>query len=178
MTEVDQPGTITFGRLGAGLDTITLKNVTAKTALIDVGFEIVDDTVEATPPSETYNEIGLYAANQNYMPDTRGDVCFFGRIQGDSLADAPLYTELVENNGTGKTKFTKGGLKGTRGRMRLTRNPTTYACSVIPTGTGALGDATQVETLSLVPGRIGFSAEKLVVRLRYIYIAYQPLTRL
>jgi hypothetical protein len=175
--EPDEPGTIAFGRLGDGLDTITLKTVTAKTALIEVGFEILDDTVEADPPSATYNEIGLYTANQSYAPETRGDVCFFGRLQGEDDAD-PLYTELVENDGTHNPKFTSGKLKTTRGRMRLVRNPASYECSVFRTGMGMLSDVQSVEALQLLPGRIGFSTEKLRARLRYLYIAYQPLTRL
>ena len=174
-TSSEVPGTITFGRLADGLDTITLKIVTAKTALIDVGYEILEDTVEADPPTGTYDEIGLYTANQTYAKDMRGDVCFFGRLQGDIDS---LYTELVENDKGQKTKFTSGDLAGTSGRMRLLRTPARYECGVFRTSLGMLGDSQDVGTLQAVPGRIGFSTERLIVRLRYIYIAYQPLIRL
>jgi hypothetical protein len=177
VTHTDVTGTVTFGRLATGLDTITLKGVMAKTALIDVGFEIVDDTVEAFPPTtDGYNEIGLYTANESYTPATRGDVCFFGSLM--TTNPDPLYTELGENAGTHQTKSTAGGLKGTKGRMRLTRTTEKYECSVFRTGMGMLVDSKNVEALQDASGRIGFSTEKLIVRLRYIYIAYQPVIRL
>lgn len=176
-TTSDEPGTITFGQLGDGLSTITLKNVTAKTALVDIGFEILADTVEADPPTAVYAEIGIYTANTTYMIGSRGNVCFYGRLQGAPTEES-LYTEVVENNGTHKTASAIGALVGSKGRMRVVRTPQTIDCSVVRTDAGMLGNADAVMTLQAVPGRIGISAERTVVRLRYLYIAYQPLTRL
>lgn len=71
-----------------------------------------------------------------------------------------------------------GAFEGSTGRMRLARTPARYECSVYRTGNGVLGDANNVELLQSVDGRIGFSAERTQLRIRYIYIAYQPTIRL
>jgi len=172
-TASDTPGTITIGNLGDTLDTITLKNVTAKTSLMDVGFEVIEDTVEADPASATYNELGLHAANTSYAPSTRGDTCFFGRLrESESM---PLYTELVENEGAHQQKRYSGALVGASGRMRLVRTPEMYECTVVRTGEPTIRDTKDVQFLQMVPGKLGLSTFKVRVRLRYLYYAYEPL---
>lgn len=176
-TSRDEPGTITFGQLGDGLSTLTLQNASAKTVLVDVGFEILEDTVDSPSTTKRYAEIGIYTANTSYTTPTRGNVCFYGRLQDGGGVES-LYTEIVENDGLHKVAPTDGALQGSRGRMRVVRTPDNLDCSVLRADGKNLGNSAPVTALKNTPGRIGFSTEHAVVKLRYLYVAYQPLIRL
>jgi hypothetical protein len=135
---------------------------------------MLEDTIEHLPPTGIYAEIALYAANRDFLRALRGDVCFFG-IQ---MGAGPLYTELLEDAGGAQQKPTSGAYAATTGHMRLRRSPAKYDCSVFRDGLGLMSDSREVENLHDTAGRIGISTERIRTRLRYIYVAYQPLTRL
>lgn len=173
--ETELPGTITFGAASGGLSTITVKGIVADNVLLDVGFEILGSAIDGGA-STTYDELGVYSAHRSFttnFPKERGDTCYFGTLEPRA---EPLYLELNEDDASYGGKPATGRLTGSSGRFLMRRTSARVDCTVFRDGVGLIPAGFDVTDLAKVSGTVAVSTERVKVRLRYIYIAYQPLS--
>jgi len=160
---------LVLGRRTDGQNALVV-DVTTATALIDVGFEILDNAIDDDLRATPYVELGLYVAHRSFTSDlkTRGDNCYVGRNEPPDAG----YLELNEDDRShGTPQRFDGPLSGVAGRMRTVRTPARLDCVVRTTDLETSGgfDVSSPDRT----GKIAISAERLRARLRYVWITYQ-----
>ena len=168
----DTPDEVGLGSIVDGLTTLEVPSVASGTVQLEVGFEIVENSVEDHQMGD-WSEVGLYAAHRMFTKSLRGDNCFFG--VDPPPATPPLYLEMNEDDTRAASNVVATGrYDGTRGRLRLQRSPQRMACDVIRGEGTALHHEFAVTSLASTVGSVAISAERVKVQLRYVFVAYQP----
>jgi hypothetical protein len=164
---VPEADSILLGTLNGTLQSLVLP-VDVADVTIDVGFEIVADPYEPPVNPPPFAELGLSAVHHAFTTDNKqlGDTCFVGR---DRLAP-PNYLQFQENekfHGEIEHRWT-GALVGTVGRVQFHRSASGFDCSCT-SGINAASD-TLVRSPNTATGVVALSANRLQVRLRYLWI--------
>ncbi len=153
-------------------------DVDADTAIIDVGFEILSSSVEDDHFFD-WSEIGVTTVHRAFTTDRtqRGDTCFYG-VNADPKLDPPVgdaYLEMNEDDAPEPSVSFASPVNGTVGRLHEQRTPDEVVCSVVRTNTTTPTLSFTPEALSNTSGKIAITAERMVAKLTYAWIAWQPL---
>lgn len=162
---------IVFGQKSDGGGALVL-DVKTDSALIDVGFEVLDNGIDDVEDSgASFVELGLHTVHRAFTQDLkeRGDTCFFGR-NPPPLAG---YLELNEDEVShGSPPRFDGPFSGVAGRMRQKRTSARADCLLVqPTGQ-QISNGFDVEDTDRT-GKIAISADRVRARIRYVWITYQ-----
>lgn len=161
---------IILGQRSEGLSALVL-DVATDTALIDVGFVILENAIEDDVTTEMWTEIGVFAVHREFTLDRqiRGDNCYIGNNPPPSES----YLELNEDAQSRNTpRRFPGPLNGLAGRLRVKRNPTRLDCVLKQTTGLETSDGFAVDDKTRV-GKIAITTERLRARLSYVWITYQ-----
>lgn len=161
---------IILGQRSNGISGLVL-DVTSDTALIDVGFEILDNAIQDDLTIEMWTEIGVHTVHREFTSDLqeRGDNCFIG----NNLTPPESYLELNEDEQSRNTpRRFPGPLNGLAGRLRVKRNPDRLDCTLKQTAGLETTDGFDVEDNNRT-GKIAISTERLRARLVYVWITYE-----
>lgn len=165
------PGTeaIMFG-IASGRGSIVIDVVTT-TAVIDIGFEIIENAIDDASSTRPFVELGLHAVHREFDADNkrRGDTCYFGRDQ----PPAEGFLQVREDEETrGTPPQIAGRLTGTSGRMRLKRTPDRMDCQVVQASGLQSSNGFTVEDRGRT-GKIAISSDHVRARLLYVWITYE-----
>lgn len=148
-------------------------DVKTSEVLIDVGFTILENTIDdREPPDDPWVEVGVFAVHRAFSSDNtgRGDICYFGRDHGTSQSDADAaYIELDEDEvWTADTvRRFAAPITGVVGRIRLVRSGDKTYCELTRAGAG--GASTSIEHSREVMGTFGISTTRLRARIEYLW---------
>jgi hypothetical protein len=162
---------IVFGQKSDSNGALVL-DVQTDTALIDVGFEVLDNAIDDEASSGVpYVELGLHTVHRAFAEDLkeRGDTCFFGR----NPQPAAGYLELNEDEESrGSPPHFDGPLTGISGRMRQKRTPARTDCLLVQASGLQSSNGFDVEDRGRT-GKIAISSDRVRARIRYVWITYQ-----
>ncbi len=169
-------GTLTadgFDLGGHGVESSLLFEVTARTANIDIGFEILSNSVE-DDHDHPWAELGVHTVVTRFTQETmRGSVCLFGVDDIHDDHDGPTaYLESKEGEQTPSRLTVASPLNGSKGRLYQFRTPERVRCGLLRNGT-QLATTQYDVTHTFDTGAIGISADVVVARLTHIWIAWQ-----
>jgi hypothetical protein len=145
-----------LGAIGNATDTAIVPYVFSNVR-VEIGFEIVTVGMAAM-----YRELGIRTMRTDGNPD---DECLVGQALGDTAA----YIEAQEIPGLDKSVPIPIALDQVSGHMIVTQIDGAYRCAVDGVPGVPTSSATIMPTLTM--GRAGISADGIVVRLHYLFVA-------
>jgi len=153
-------------------------DVDTGTAIVDVGFEILSNSAE-TDGEQPWAEMGVMTVHRSFVPERerRGDVCFLG-VSLDTDAEPPMvesaYLEMNEDEEAKPSVMFPAPLNGSVGVLHMERTRLDVACSVVRPGKTTANASFEVDTLAATTGKIAITSERMVTKLTFAWLAWQP----